>query len=386
MLGRLAAVCAVAALDVCAAPPPGYRLAWADEFDGATLDTNKWSYRGLGERHDAVNVPNAVSLGGGHLTITTYTAGGKHYTGMIGTEGKFERRFGYWEARLKFEDASGQWSAFWIQTPTFSQLPGDPAKAGMEIDVVEHRAVDRHDKKLSGQAQHTVHWAGSDKAVQSRACLTGDLGLDQGFHTYGCEWTETAYRFFVDDKLTWTASAPVSERNQYVILSSEVEDHSWAGSIPAGGYGSRETSQTRLVADYVRFYERSSARREATQPSQEPAKAGNSPWKAGVARTPITPIQVWQFGQDLTFVALGGEAVVDYSLRLKRELGAEQLWVAGYCNDLFAYVPSLRVLQEGGYEGGDAMIYYVQPGPFAPSIEEAIIRKIHDLVGQVRGE
>jgi hypothetical protein len=67
-------------------------------------------------------------------------------------------------------------------------------------------------------------------------------------------------------------------------------------------------------------------------------------------------------------------------------LGAEQLWVAGYCNDLFAYVPSLRVLQEGGYEGGDAMIYYVQPGPFAPSIEEAIIRKIHDLVGQVRGE
>ncbi len=72
------------------------------------------------------------------------------------------------------------------------------------------------------------------------------------------------------------------------------------------------------------------------------------------------PIQVWQFGQDLTFVAPGGEAVVDYSLRLKKEFGAEKLWVAAYCNDVFAYIPSLRVLQEGGYEGGDAMIYYAK--------------------------
>ncbi|MBI4582465.1 MAG: hypothetical protein HY717_00330 [Planctomycetes bacterium] len=56
----------------------------------------------------------------------------------------------------------------------------------------------------------------------------------------------------------------------------------------------------------------------------------------------------------------------------------------GYCNDVFAYVPSLRVLQEGGYEGGDAMIYYVQPGPFAPSVEETIIRKAHELVERVR--
>ena len=63
----------------------------------------------------------------------------------------------------------------------------------------------------------------------------------------------------MDDKLTWTAPAPVSKRNQYIILSSEVEDDAWAGKIPAGGYGSRETSQTRLVAGYVRFYERSSA-------------------------------------------------------------------------------------------------------------------------------
>jgi hypothetical protein len=96
------------------------------------------------------------------------------------------------------------------------------------------------------------------------------------------------------------------------------------------------------------------------------------------------PLEIWQFSQDLTFIALGGEVVVDYDLRLKKELGAEKLWVAAYSNDVFAYIPSLRVLKEGGYEGGGAMVYYGQPGPFAPSIEETIIGKVHDLLAQVR--
>ncbi len=98
------------------------------------------------------------------------------------------------------------------------------------------------------------------------------------------------------------------------------------------------------------------------------------------------PLEIWQFSQDLTFIAMGGEVVVDYDLRLKRELGAEKLWVAAYSNDVFAYIPSLRVLKEGGYEGGGAMVYYGQPGPFAPSIEETIIGKVHDLIAQVRSE
>jgi hypothetical protein len=72
-------------------------------------------------------------------------------------------------------------------------------------------------------------------------------------------------------------------------------------------------------------------------------------------------LEVWQFGSDLTMVALAGECVVDYDLRLKKELGPGNLWVAGYSNDVFAYIPSLRVLREGGYEGGGAMAYYVQP-------------------------
>ena len=86
-------------------------------------------------------------------------------------------------------------------------------------------------------------------------------------------------------------------------------------------------------------------------------------------------MQVWQFGSALTLIALGGETVVDYALRFKAEYGWEDTWVAGYSNDVMGYVPSLRVLKEGGYEGGGAMVNYGRPGPFAPAVEETIAAK-----------
>jgi hypothetical protein len=81
-------------------------------------------------------------------------------------------------------------------------------------------------------------------------------------------------------------------------------------------------------------------------------------------------------------VALGGEVVVDYDLRLKKELGTEKLWVAGYCNDVMAYIASKRVLKEGGYEGGGSMIYYGQPGPWAEPVEDLIIGRVHKMLGK----
>jgi len=89
-------------------------------------------------------------------------------------------------------------------------------------------------------------------------------------------------------------------------------------------------------------------------------------------------VQVIRFGEDLTIIALAGEVVVDYSLRLKRELGPSA-WVMGYCNDVFGYVPSTRVLKEGGYEAGGAMRWGSLPGPFADSTEERIIAAVKAL-------
>jgi len=95
-------------------------------------------------------------------------------------------------------------------------------------------------------------------------------------------------------------------------------------------------------------------------------------------------VQVIQFGDDLTMIALAGEVVVDYSLRLKAELAGRPVWVAAYCNDVFGYLPSLRILQEGGYEAGDMMVYTPLPGPFAPSVEKLVVDKVHELVRKAR--
>jgi neutral ceramidase len=96
------------------------------------------------------------------------------------------------------------------------------------------------------------------------------------------------------------------------------------------------------------------------------------------------PVQAWRLGE-LTWVALGGEVVVDYSLRLQRELGRDRpLWIAGYANDVMAYIPSLRVLKEGGYEGDTSMIPYGMPSKWGPEIEERIVAEVHRLEHEIQ--
>src|SRR4051794_39984084 len=91
------------------------------------------------------------------------------------------------------------------------------------------------------------------------------------------------------------------------------------------------------------------------------------------------PIEAWRLG-DLTWIFLGGETVVDYSLRLKRNLGSSHTWVSGYCNDVMAYIPSLRVLREGGYEGATSMIPYGHPTTWGEAIEEDLIAAVIGLI------
>ena len=92
------------------------------------------------------------------------------------------------------------------------------------------------------------------------------------------------------------------------------------------------------------------------------------------------PIQSWVFGNDLAMVFLPGEVVVDYSLRLKKEFDPRRLWINAYANDAPCYIPSERILTEGGYEGGGAMIYYDQPNQFAPGLEQQIMDVIHEQI------
>ena len=89
------------------------------------------------------------------------------------------------------------------------------------------------------------------------------------------------------------------------------------------------------------------------------------------------PVQTWTFGDSLAIVFLGGEVVVDYALRLKQELDAQRVWINSYANDVPCYIPSERVLQEGGYEGGGAMRFHDWAAPFRPGLEQKIVDEVH---------
>lgn len=102
---------------------------------------------------------------------------------------------------------------------------------------------------------------------------------------------------------------------------------------------------------------------------------------------PVTltcPIQTIRFGGDLIMIALGGEPVVDYSLLFKARFTDASVWVAGYANDMFGYLPTRRILSEGGYEGGRATLWSATPAPVAETAEELVAEAVVRLVHRIR--
>lgn len=89
------------------------------------------------------------------------------------------------------------------------------------------------------------------------------------------------------------------------------------------------------------------------------------------------PVALWQFGNDLTLVALSGEVVMDYALMIEQAIGPLRLWVAAYCNDVYGYLPSARVLREGGYETRG--VYYGSAGFFAETAQDVVVKTVREL-------
>ncbi len=242
-----------------AAPPgEGWVLGWSDEFGGTSLNTSNWTV-GTGNRRDAVNTANALSVQDGYLRIKTYTEGGTHYTGWIGSQGKYENAFGYWEARVRYNSSQGMWSAFWLQPYGINNI-GDPAGNGTEIDIAEHRSRDSGGANLTNSLAMNVHWDGYGASHKSVGATVGNPGanpasLQGNFHTYGLLWEPGRYRFYIDGVEVWTTTAAISQVRQWIYLTSEVDNGAWAGPTPAS-YGDRSSSTTYQDIDYVRFYQR----------------------------------------------------------------------------------------------------------------------------------
>jgi len=94
------------------------------------------------------------------------------------------------------------------------------------------------------------------------------------------------------------------------------------------------------------------------------------------------PIQVWNMG-GFPVIALGGEVVVDYAIAVKQRIEPNAM-VLGYSNDLMSYIPSARVIREGGYEGDTSQLEYEMPAKWKEDIEELILNAIAQMWAKIK--
>ncbi len=193
----------------------GYRLFWDDEFNGDVLDTAKWSVRGIGPRGVGYVSPDAVKVENGTLKLLAFMENDSLKVGAVGTQGLFETTFGYFECRAELPVTTGNWAAFWIQSPEIS-LGEDPEKYGTEIDIFEYF------KNQGGDfVSHNLHWAYGPNQQSTGAFLSKVEGISEGFHTFAVEWTAEKYTFFVDGLKYYEIKRAVSHIDEYIILSFE---------------------------------------------------------------------------------------------------------------------------------------------------------------------
>ena len=170
---------------------------------------------------------------------------------MIQTKENFT--FGYYEARIKFDVEMGSWGAFWIMYHNFKNeftQEDNPQEDGVEIDIIEFVPT----KNRYGC--HNLHWNGYKEFHQSEGSGQKLNGKLEGYHIYSLLWTPDEYIFYIDGIESWRMGNGVSHTDEYIILSTEIQDKGWAGDIPLNGYGSFEETKNIMYVDYVRVFQK----------------------------------------------------------------------------------------------------------------------------------
>ena len=238
-----------------------FQNVFAENFSDAGW-TNRWSqFRAEGSkggsgtgiyRGDAVS---RIANGDGMLSVEAYSdSSGNDYVGSVRSDQSWT--YGYFEARIKFQETSGMHSAFWMmpQGSNHGTAGGTrPDLYGAEIDIVEHRAFDENNVDISNHYYTADHWGGYGANHQSKGKLNRNVTTNHEFHTYGVQWNEDMYKFFIDDVYVGhTINDGISGTNEYMILSTNV-GVGWAGDV--GNYGSRGSDGSRMMVDWVKVWQ-----------------------------------------------------------------------------------------------------------------------------------
>jgi beta-glucanase (GH16 family) len=230
----------------------GYHLVFSDEFNGNSLDLEKWGFR-TDSKMWSTQKPENVSLSHGTLLISLKkeVGGSKPYSGG-GIITKQAFRFGYYEARLKTPRGSGWHTSFWMMKYNPEGSPASDAPC-QELDVIENDSS-RHDM----YSVNVHRWKGGHVWLGGKRTTTPDLSAD--FHIYGCEFTPSTVTFYFDGKLVRTLDV-THVKVKGVMVPFELGDQNiWLTAIasPLGGTSAVDESQLPGTAefDYVRFFEK----------------------------------------------------------------------------------------------------------------------------------
>lgn len=242
-----------------------YRLTFADEFDGDSLDERIWGpHNHYGLRKGGYWAKDCVSVHDGSLFINTrYEEDGEFGPGWyncgIATENKFEQKYGYFECRCKLPKGQGLWSAFWMMNRNVKA--GNDASMGAEIDIFESPYYYRGGKRAN-LVTSNLHYNGYELQTKYRNVVISALDNDpyENFNTYGVDWSEDGYIFYVNGYEVARTKWATSHEAEYLILSCEVDGAAaqptfgWSGKITRNPEGLDFTAD--FEVDYVRAYEK----------------------------------------------------------------------------------------------------------------------------------
>jgi hypothetical protein len=243
------------------APTYPKAIAWS----GTTSSTaplsppRKWQYRGLGPRDGAIIARESVTLDGkGFLRLETFKKGETIHTGMIGTQGLFQKKYGYFESRIRFQKLQGHHGAFWLQSPSYGKVLDDPGRSGAEIDIIEFFGSGRKDRGAAVNVYWNPYRPKPIRAGPAALDLDPILGkpasgtepareLSDDFHVYALLWTAKEYVFFIDGQEVYRTSEGLSHQPQYLVLS-----------VLCSGWERKRLDEAKLpdamVVDYVRVH------------------------------------------------------------------------------------------------------------------------------------
>lgn len=242
------------AATVCSAQVKKGKLLWEENFESKTLNESVWNYElgdgcpnvcGWGNNERQIYTTKNHRLEDGKLIITIKKEGDKYTSTRITTAGKKEFKYGYMEARAKLPVGYGIWPAFWMLGSNIKQA-GWPL-AG-EIDILEYvgKEPDMVYTTLHTKANHGDH-ASSKK--------TEFTDIEEGYHTYGANWTADFIEFYVDGKSVYkfmpeNKTEEIWPFNQpfYFIINTAV----------GGNFGGPKVDDSifpqEFIVDYVKVY------------------------------------------------------------------------------------------------------------------------------------